>query len=222
MTVIQKRIKELEKSEIYVGIPQKNNSRLGEEITNSEILFINEHGSPLKNIPARPLLIPAINLPGNRKLISAQLAKAAKAVLAGDQGEANRQINLTGTVAVNQIKRFFTSSENNWAPNAPSTIRRKGSSNPLIDLGELRRAIGYEIKPVGSLPQDRWKKSQMDEKSTNKKFGQETDEPTAPKGAKGAAKSISEGVGEAAESVGSAVEGIAEAGETLGEVAILL
>jgi hypothetical protein len=30
-------------------------------------------------------------------------------------------------------------------PNAPSTIRRKGSSNPLIDSGEMRGAVTYKV-----------------------------------------------------------------------------
>ena len=31
-------------------------------------------------------------------------------------------------------------------PNAPSTIRQKGSSNPLIDQGELLGAVTYKIE----------------------------------------------------------------------------
>lgn len=31
-------------------------------------------------------------------------------------------------------------------PNAPSTIKKKGSSNPLIDTGVLRKSVAYTIK----------------------------------------------------------------------------
>ena len=31
-------------------------------------------------------------------------------------------------------------------PNAPSTIRQKGSANPLIDTGEMRRSVSYKIE----------------------------------------------------------------------------
>lgn len=31
-------------------------------------------------------------------------------------------------------------------PNAESTIRRKGSSTPLIDTGQLRTSIKYRVK----------------------------------------------------------------------------
>ena len=36
-----------------------------------------------------------------------------------------------------------------FAPNAPSTIRRKGSSKPLIDTGRMRQSVDYVIKPKG-------------------------------------------------------------------------
>ena len=41
----------------------------------------------------------------------------------------------------NAARRWFTDSRNNWAPNKPATIRRKGSDKPLIDTGVLRAAI---------------------------------------------------------------------------------
>ena len=33
-------------------------------------------------------------------------------------------------------------------PNAPSTIRRKGSSNPLIDTGQLKDSITWKVVPI--------------------------------------------------------------------------
>ena len=33
----------------------------------------------------------------------------------------------------------------NWVPNAPATIRRKGSDRPLIDTGQLVASVGYEV-----------------------------------------------------------------------------
>lgn len=42
-------------------------------------------------------------------------------------------------VTVSVTKRRFT--DNDWAANAASTIRRKGSSRPGIDTGRLRQSI---------------------------------------------------------------------------------
>jgi len=39
-----------------------------------------------------------------------------------------------------------------WTPNAPSTIKAKGSSKPLVDTGELQRALTFKLtkrRPTG-------------------------------------------------------------------------
>lgn len=48
-----------------------------------------------------------------------------------------------GAKAVGGVKSYMTALKD--PPNATSTIKRKGSSNPLIDTGELRRAITYKV-----------------------------------------------------------------------------
>ena len=46
------------------------------------------------------------------------------------------------------VKKIKTASS--WAtPNAPSTIRRKGKNQPLIDKGILWKAILWKIRPIG-------------------------------------------------------------------------
>jgi hypothetical protein len=50
-----------------------------------------------------------------------------------------------GMEAVNRVKSFFTDPRNNWPRNAPSTIRRKGSSRRNIDTGALRDAMTYVL-----------------------------------------------------------------------------
>jgi hypothetical protein len=34
----------------------------------------------------------------------------------------------------------------NWAPNAPATVKKKGSSKPLVDTGAMQRAITVRVK----------------------------------------------------------------------------
>ena len=47
---------------------------------------------------------------------------------------------------------FDTQGFGEWTPNAPSTIKKKGSSSPLIDTGALRQKIVAEIVgPDGTL-----------------------------------------------------------------------
>ena len=39
--------------------------------------------------------------------------------------------------------------EGDFAPNATSTIKKKGSERPLIDTGHMRQSVNYVIKSRG-------------------------------------------------------------------------
>lgn len=109
-------------------------------------LYIHTYGSPLWQVPPRPIIEPAIEDKQNRKIIEAELQLAAKAALEGKQGAMKSHLRRAGLLAQNLVRQWFTNPKNNWAPNAPSTIKRKGSSRPLIDTGELRKAITYVVE----------------------------------------------------------------------------
>lgn len=136
-------IRRIKASEVLVGIPADKTQRKGDAINNASLLFIHTNGSPLQHIPARPVLEPSIV--ANQALISQHLGAAAQAVLDRRPDRADQELRRTGTIAANGAKRWFTDARNAWAPNAPSTINRKGSDKPLIDTGALRRAITYVI-----------------------------------------------------------------------------
>lgn len=108
-------------------------------------MYLHTHGSPLWQIPPRPIIEPAIEAKGNREAILAELKKAAEATLEGKKPEAIRALQRAGLTAQNRVRAWFTDPRNGWAPNAPSTIKAKGSAQPLIDHGELRRSITYVV-----------------------------------------------------------------------------
>lgn len=68
-------------------------------------------------------------------------------------GEPMEQIlNRIGVVAVAGVQNYMD--ELKSPPNAPSTIAKKGSNNPLIDTGELKQSVTYAItskKPTEGL-----------------------------------------------------------------------
>ena len=74
---LKKDLERLSKSDVLVGIPASAAARKKGPINNASLLFIHSKGSPLKHIPARPVLEPAIQ--ANRALITPQLAMAARA-----------------------------------------------------------------------------------------------------------------------------------------------
>lgn len=139
----RKAIKHLGEMKAFVGIPEAATSRPGEVVTNAELMYIHTNGSPLKNIPARPVIEPGIEVSDNRKMIVDELEQVAKNELDGKPDEAIAHLIMAGTVGSNAAKRWFRDPRNGWAPNAPMTIARKGSDRPLINTGELRRAITH-------------------------------------------------------------------------------
>lgn len=140
---ILKAIAKLGKRDVLVGIPESTSSRPGEPINNAEAAYINDNGSPANNIPARPFLKPGIEQ--SKELIAKTLSVGADAALSGNAQAAEEALARAGTIGANSVKRFIGDAAN-FAPNAPSTIRAKGSDHPLIDRSEMRRAVSFVVR----------------------------------------------------------------------------
>ena len=117
-----------------------------QDVTNAELLFIHTKGSPLKHIPARPVIEPAIENETNKKIISRELGASVKASLDGDHDLAVKKMKRAAMAGQSAARGWFTSPDNHWAPNTPGTIAHKGSDRPLIDSGALRNSIIGIIK----------------------------------------------------------------------------
>jgi len=167
---LAKRVAGLTKLAAYVGIPAAGTRQRSTQLldmaqntkgtrrraklvkaaetdaTNAELLFIFSKGSPMRRQPARPVLEPAIEADGNRELIAAELAASVRASLAGDKDAALKKMKRAALRGQNAARGWFTDPRNSWAPNAPSTIKRKGSDVPGIDTGAMRAAIVGLVK----------------------------------------------------------------------------
>ena len=137
------RLSNLSKVAVYVGVPADKSSRNAAGINNAELLYIHTNGSPLRNIPARPVIEPALE--ANKGRIMKQYSAADTAAAEGDSAKFERALHRTGLAGQNAARAWFTDPRNGWAPNSPVTIARKGSSRPLIDTGALRKSIVYVI-----------------------------------------------------------------------------
>lgn len=137
---------------VLVGIPQKKTTRLGDPVTNAELLYIHSKGSPVNNIPARPVIEPAIA--DDHERLGKMMVQAFRLALDGQTDKAIDQLKLTGIRAQNVCRAWFLNPKNHWPPNSPRTAARKtkkGSTppRPLIDTGELRKSITYVIEKKG-------------------------------------------------------------------------
>lgn len=64
-------------------------------------------------------------------------------VAAVNRTDVNKALNLAGQYIEGEIKKKIGNGP--FVPNAPATIRKKKSSNPLIDTGHMRQSVRYKI-----------------------------------------------------------------------------
>lgn len=147
----------LKDTPVYVGVPENKTVRRKEDgekvaITNAELMFIHTNGSPRNNIPARPVIEPAIE--DDKERISKMFKDAGQTMINQGKDAAMKKIKLIGMRAQNVCRAWFVNPKNNWPPNSPATIaakRAKGATKPrpLIDTGQLRRSIIYFVETKG-------------------------------------------------------------------------
>lgn len=144
MADIKKALSFLENTRCLVGIPQEHSSRRDDEINNAELAFIHTYGSPKRNIPPRPFIEPAIEQSRTRKEITKLLQSAAIKAIEGDTSAALADMHEAGICGENAVKDYIGSS--NLTPNSEATIKRKGSSAPLIDTDSLHSSVTHVIE----------------------------------------------------------------------------
>tara|TARA_R110000803_G_scaffold172825_2_gene235621 strand:- start:43 stop:513 length:471 start_codon:yes stop_codon:yes gene_type:complete len=128
---------------VKVGVLSDGNSREGGAVGNAELGLIQELGSFSRNIPARSWLMMPLT---ERKAEIVKFLQSKKAKELVESMEFDRLLELMGLKAEGIIDKAFTSSGfGKWQPNSPATVRRKGSSRPLIDTSELRRSVSSEL-----------------------------------------------------------------------------
>ena len=95
---------------------------------------VSENGSVA--IPARPFM-DALN---THKDQVQQIAQSALSSAASGEETAS----IIGAAAVGIIQKEIV--DGKWVPNAPSTIKKKGSAQPLIDTGHMRQSCHFVVK----------------------------------------------------------------------------
>ncbi len=112
-------------NEVYVGIADDTTEREADEtgITNAELLFIHTNGSPINNIPPRPVIEPAIY--NDKDRLSDMMKKAAQLFMEGRDEEAIKQLQRVGMRGQNVSRKWFVDEKNGWPPNSPSVREAK-------------------------------------------------------------------------------------------------
>lgn len=161
------------RTEVLVGIPRATAMREGDEISNAEIAYINEHGDPARRIPPRPFMEPGLQRCRDkvRDVMAAGVQRLARF------GSLRASARLVGIICQASIRGVFT--DNDWKPLSPRTIMaraqrtvskhkgfadktaraqqselqrelaRRAGDRPLIDTGALRQSITYVVTEGG-------------------------------------------------------------------------
>ena len=124
------------------------------------LLAFHEHGAPAMRIPARPVIRPALASPDAREEMTAAMADAISAAMAGDPDGVNAALNRSGEAGVEAIHAYIDAGVP--LPNSPVTVsggwiynrvakkgvhvEGKGFDKPLYDTGQLCNDFDYEIK----------------------------------------------------------------------------
>jgi len=135
---LEKQLKKMAKMSVKTGILSDAGSHESGK-TIAEIAAYNEFGTD--TIPERPAHRDTFEK--SRPKLKANLAKSVDLVIEG-KATPDQVLNRIGVWYVGQLKKGVIAFD--APPNAPSTIRQKGSDNPLIDTGRTVNSINYEIE----------------------------------------------------------------------------
>jgi hypothetical protein len=147
MAAVIKAVSDLSKQDVLVGIPDSAPERKEAPISNAQIGYILDRGSPAKNIPARPWLVPGVQ--DAQAQCAERLKKGATAALSGNPSGADAALTAAGLTAEMSVKAKINS---NIQPKlADSTLearRRRGVTreNTLVDTAQLRNSVTHVIR----------------------------------------------------------------------------
>ena len=129
---------------IEIGVIAGNSKRkktVSIGITNAELMFIHENGSPLRNIPARPVLEMTI-----QDAMKDMIPQTVDRIYDGcmnklwTKEQVKQELEKLCVRMQNHARSIIYRSDR-LAPNKPGTIKAKGSDRPLLDTGQLARSI---------------------------------------------------------------------------------
>ena len=146
---LRKYIESIPQYQIQIGVfstKTKRKAKYNVGITNAEIMFIHENGSPLRHMPARPVLKMTIKY-GNT-LLAKTMTKALKAFTETGVKGLERELNKLCIRMENYAREIIYSNDGRLEPNAPSVARRKKGNHPLFDTGQLARSITCKLVQI--------------------------------------------------------------------------
>lgn len=139
----RKNLDKFKDSIVVAGITASSGNKKHDDSDLSilEIGLVHEYGVPEKGIPRRSFIREPMQ--NNIKVI-AKLIETLHDSVSENSMTAETALNRIGIKAQNIMKESFIN--NDWKANSDLTVKRKGSSTPLIDKRQLRQSITFEVR----------------------------------------------------------------------------
>lgn len=131
------KLKASSQKAVYVGFPAEFNEKVdgSDNFNLASLAAVLEFGN--ERIPSRPFL--RQTLAENQEKYTTLFVKLFESGVSIDQIYEQIALIAQGDVQQNIVN-------GKWTANAPSTIKRKKSSKPLIDTGKLRQSVRGIVK----------------------------------------------------------------------------
>lgn len=140
---MEARLEACAKLSVVVGIPAATNTTREGGISQAELAAVMEFGDEERGLVERSYL--RSTLSEKKQKYTDNMAKQTKKVVK-DGIDPKAAFALVGEDAAADVKMKITNGD--FAPLKEATIKRKGSSKPLIDEGQLRQDISSEVRDV--------------------------------------------------------------------------
>lgn len=144
-----KIMKSFRHDEVLVGIPEAESDRTEKgEINNATLLAINNFGSPINNIPPRPVM--QIGIKNAQEQIAEEFKKAVQKSLTQGFEAVDQYYERAGIIASSSIKKAINSQEGIDPPSDATLAARESKgfkgTKALIVSGQMRNGITYVIR----------------------------------------------------------------------------
>lgn len=133
-------LKKLHEQEVFIGY-QSGEVTDDNGVDMAQIAMFNELGT--SDTPSRPFL--RMSVDDNQDKINSMCKSLAGEIAGG--GTAEQTLKKLGAFGVSLVQEKI--GNGTFVPNAPSTIKKKGSDKPLIDTGKMRQSVKYVIRKKG-------------------------------------------------------------------------
>lgn len=134
-------------STLHVGVlrssgvyKKKKDRKKGEQVTVAQLAAIHEFGTTDGRIPERSFMRSTID--SNKGQLESLMKKLVGKIADGAMSK-DKALGVIGQWLADKMVAKIDSGVP--PPNAQSTVDRKGSSQPLIDTGQLKNSIDWEI-----------------------------------------------------------------------------